>query len=224
MRIAELIRIQLNRKRPPRLLEIGFGDGHLTELIRREVDECWGIEPDQWLFERAMNRLQLDRDKSFPIRAEELDTYPAFAAQASAFDAIVMVSVFEHLSNPAAILRSCSRLLRPRGILVVSTPDSKYFRELRALRRIAGMEPWGYDHISFFTEENLEKAFDRHNLVVKERSYRPLVTPESIRFFRELTNSRAISAAMRIFMITGLDRALRIHTLLYVLQKGNDDG
>lgn len=39
------------------------------------------------------------------------------------WDAIVALELIEHLENPRHFLRECSRLLRPGGVLVLSTPN-----------------------------------------------------------------------------------------------------
>jgi hypothetical protein len=74
------------------LLEIGFGDGPLTERIRGPVDDYWGIEPMPAAFEKAIERLKLDRTRFYCIRAEELDEHPTFATSVEAFDVIVQAT------------------------------------------------------------------------------------------------------------------------------------
>ena len=39
------------------------------------------------------------------------------------FDAIVLADVLEHLDDPVDAIDRCARLLRPRGVLCVVTPD-----------------------------------------------------------------------------------------------------
>ncbi|WP_293682113.1 bifunctional 2-polyprenyl-6-hydroxyphenol methylase/3-demethylubiquinol 3-O-methyltransferase UbiG [uncultured Phenylobacterium sp.] len=46
----------------------------------------------------------------------------------NSFDAIAAVEVIEHLENPRAMLRECFRLLRPGGLLVVTTPNNESLR------------------------------------------------------------------------------------------------
>ncbi|RMF90669.1 MAG: class I SAM-dependent methyltransferase, partial [Nitrospinota bacterium] len=41
----------------------------------------------------------------------------------SAFDYVASVEGIEHLENPAAFLRECSRVLRPQGKLLLTTPN-----------------------------------------------------------------------------------------------------
>jgi 2-polyprenyl-3-methyl-5-hydroxy-6-metoxy-1,4-benzoquinol methylase len=46
----------------------------------------------------------------------------------ASFDVITAVEVIEHLENPRAVFRELQRLLRPDGILVLSTPNQESLR------------------------------------------------------------------------------------------------
>ena len=52
---------------------------------------------------------------------------------AASFDAIVSAEVIEHLENPRAVFREFHRLLRPRGTLLLTTPNQESLRSLAAL-------------------------------------------------------------------------------------------
>ena len=57
------------------------------------------------------------------------------------FDAILLISVLEHLRGPGAVLESVFRLLRPGGVLLVNVPTwrGKAFLEFSAFR--LGLSP-----------------------------------------------------------------------------------
>ena len=52
---------------------------------------------------------------------------------ADSFDAIVSAEVIEHLENPRAVFREFHRLLRPRGYLLLTTPNQESLRSLASL-------------------------------------------------------------------------------------------
>ena len=60
------------------------------------------------------------------------------ATDAPAFDALISISVIEHVDEPATFLRACHRLLRPGGLLFLTTdcwgcdgPDTAHFHWMR---------------------------------------------------------------------------------------------
>jgi 2-polyprenyl-3-methyl-5-hydroxy-6-metoxy-1,4-benzoquinol methylase len=51
----------------------------------------------------------------------------------ASFDIITAVEVIEHLENPRAVFRELKRLIRPNGILVLSTPNQESLRSYLTL-------------------------------------------------------------------------------------------
>ena len=51
----------------------------------------------------------------------------------ASFDAIISTEVIEHLENPRAVFREFSRLLRPGGHLLLTTPNQESIRSLASL-------------------------------------------------------------------------------------------
>jgi SAM-dependent methyltransferase len=202
-----------------RTLEIGFGEGPLTEKLLTFVSEYWGIEPIPASYRRTLSRLAMNPDKVKCMRAENLDHEQPFAGMDHYFDCLILVSVFEHLPNPRHMLESCARLLKPGGKLYLSTPDSRRFVWIRKARLFLGMEPWSHFHISFFREENLEQTFRQTGFVIRSKEHDRLIDPLSALYFRELTGSLGVWLAMKTASLTGLDRLMRIQTLFYVLEK-----
>lgn len=49
------------------------------------------------------------------------------------FDLVVAVEIIEHLENPRAVIREIARLLRPRGTLILTTPNNESWRSLLSL-------------------------------------------------------------------------------------------
>jgi SAM-dependent methyltransferase len=73
------------------------------------------------------------------------------------FDAILFISVLEHLSDPLSVLRGCHEWLRPGGVLLVNVPTwrGKVFLELSAFR--LGLSPKAEmdDHKMYYDKRDL---------------------------------------------------------------------
>lgn len=137
--------------------------------------------------------------------------------QNGSFDSIVLVSVLEHLANPAQVIEDCVSLLKPGGTLSLTVPDSSRFRLITMLRRAFRMEPWTYFHISFFSKRNLDRLFDHVGLRVEQVSEEPLITPESVEYFKRLYNSSLVAWGMKSAVKLRMDRAFGIQTLNYYI-------
>jgi SAM-dependent methyltransferase len=80
---------------------------------------------------------------------------------AGAFDVVTAVEVIEHTLDPVAELTAMRQLLRPGGLLFLSTGNARPFR--------TRLDRWGYVvpdvHVSFFEPETLARALARAGLV-----------------------------------------------------------
>jgi SAM-dependent methyltransferase len=105
-----------------RVLEAACGDGAGTRFLAARVAELVAVdlEPAQ------LPRLRALRALAAPIEALAADvcTLPFPDAR---FDAITSFETIEH-TDPEACLASFARVLRPRGLLVLSTPQSSLGR------------------------------------------------------------------------------------------------
>lgn len=201
------------------LLEIGYGEGPLTRRLLKHVREYWGIEPVPNHYSRTIETLNLSKDHCLCIQAETMLDDPRLANIKGTLDAIVMISVFEHLSHPREVLAACNSLLRPGGRLFISTPDSTYFPFLTVLRRFGQIEPWSRFHISFFSRGCLDAAFSRAGFSVASLQSYTLLTKASIDYYKKLKNSFLLGLVMTVFRALRFDRLFRVSTLFYCLVK-----
>lgn len=99
---------------PGRLLDIGSGMGAFVHIARQNHWEAQGIEPSLWCTKKAKELFGLDIPQG---------TYKEAKNLGKNFDVVTMWDVIEHVDDPAAALRACHSILKPDGILVLSTVD-----------------------------------------------------------------------------------------------------
>src|SRR5687768_6085323 len=60
-----------------------------------------------------------------PVAIADLDSEFAsdIASNGSKFDAVVAIEIIEHLENPFRFVRECAKLLKPGGLLFLTTPN-----------------------------------------------------------------------------------------------------
>lgn len=94
------------------------------------------------------------------------------------FDAAILRSYLEHEPDPAGVLDSLSRALRPGGIAVVKVPN---FASLN--RRLRGGKWCGFrfpDHVNYFTPASLRALAEAHGYAVTMRLRDRLPTDDNM--------------------------------------------
>jgi 2-polyprenyl-3-methyl-5-hydroxy-6-metoxy-1,4-benzoquinol methylase len=131
-------------ERGGKLLDVGCHSGIFLGVARRAGWEVAGVEPSRWSADCA--------------RARGLEVHCGTLAEAplapGSFDVVTMWDVIEHLSDPLAELRLAHGLLRPGGLLAVSTMNvDTWFPRLLGRRW-----PWYMQmHLYYFTPKTMRQ-------------------------------------------------------------------
>jgi 2-polyprenyl-3-methyl-5-hydroxy-6-metoxy-1,4-benzoquinol methylase len=107
----------LMEEAPSAVLDVGCGRGELLRqippVVRRCGVDCLGVgdaPPD-------IEYVQRDIAEGLPLDDAQ-------------FDAVFAGEVIEHLLDTVGFLRECRRVLRPGGVLILTTPNLAYWRNL----------------------------------------------------------------------------------------------
>ena len=102
-----------------RVLEIGSGPGYLSrELQDMDYDV---VSCDLALRMASKTRARMNRDSVVVADVHALPFQP------ETFDAIVLVGVISYVTDPADVLRKLRNLLKPDGILLISSANTNLF-------------------------------------------------------------------------------------------------
>ena len=144
----------LKNQPKPRILDIGCGNGSLTNLIAQQGYEVIGVEESQ-------SGVQLAQEKFPDCRFIQGSIYDLpYTEIGGQFDLIISCEVIEHLFDPKAIVRNTKQLLKPNGRLILTTPYHGYLKNL-ALAISGKMDKhftalWDGGHIKFFSVKTLK--------------------------------------------------------------------
>jgi dolichol-phosphate mannosyltransferase len=152
------------------LLDVGCYTGVFLDRARKRGWEVTGLEPSQWAARVARSR-GLNVSNSL---LSEADLAP------ESFDVITVWDVIEHFGDPMAEVERLQRLLRPGGLLALSTMDV----ESGFARLLGPRWPWFMRmHLYYFSPETLRAMLGRYGLdVTSVRRHRRIV---SVRYFLE---------------------------------------
>jgi SAM-dependent methyltransferase len=108
----------------PSVVEVGSFVGGFLEVARTAGVRALGVDPNRQLAESARAR---------GLRVFE-GTLEAFAREKSDVrpDAVAIWNTFDQLADPAPVLASAARLLRPGGLLALRVPHGAAFRTAHA--------------------------------------------------------------------------------------------
>ncbi len=162
-RIRKLLKL-LDGEPRGRLLDIGCAGGELTTLLGTLGWQVEGVEREPALVAVAGSR-------GIPVRCLDFDREPFPWAPAS-FDAAVAGEVLEHVIDTDHLLGEAARILRPGGVLVVTTPNLASFEN--RIRLLLGRYPmWmdyrvqGTGHLRYYTPRILRCHLETHGFRVE---------------------------------------------------------
>jgi SAM-dependent methyltransferase len=174
--ICHLIRL---RAPGNRLLDLGFGRGHIMRLARAYGFEVYGMDSSS----RLVQQLEPEFGKRLSHGTLGTDAIPW-----DRFDVVVMSHVIEHLGDPGRVLRDVLAKLSPGGVLYAAVPDigSLQFRIFG--KYWDAVNPMV--HMQYFNEESLCRLLRTSGFVKLERiRFPPLpraLKPKWMQLFRDL--------------------------------------
>jgi 2-polyprenyl-6-hydroxyphenyl methylase/3-demethylubiquinone-9 3-methyltransferase len=99
------------------VLDIGCGGGLVSEPVARLGGTVTGIDPAAENIEAA-RRHASGQDLTIDYRASLVED---LAAEGRTFDCVLCLEVVEHVPDVAAFLATCAKLVRPGGLMILST-------------------------------------------------------------------------------------------------------
>jgi SAM-dependent methyltransferase len=158
--------LSLNIPVSAKILDLGCSFGYFLNLCDEQGFETYGLDISRYAIKRAkMNtKSQVflgDISRGVPFKNDR-------------FDIITMFDTIEHLDNPRETLQEVHRVLKKKGLLVITTPNAK------ALGRIFRGNKWyGFEdktHLSVFTPMGLSTMLSElgFEIVKIETPFHPL--------------------------------------------------
>ncbi len=98
------------------VLDAAAGNGYITNWLNDNSFKVTPLDIDtaQWAV-KGVECIEHNLNNDFPLEDNK-------------FDLVVSVETIEHLENPYHFIRECSRVAKPDGLMIISTPNIHSFR------------------------------------------------------------------------------------------------
>jgi ubiquinone/menaquinone biosynthesis C-methylase UbiE len=157
-----LIRIikKYNNKSSLNILDYGCGlNTYLFEIAcKNNIYKCYGIDINNNFIEINKKIAEHNNIKNIFFENNTKPYKTSFLS--NNFDVVILGSVIEHTNRPKELIKECRRVLRPNGIIIITTPyifHKKFFRLTNILK--TGITP--KDHaVEGYAFESLRGLLD----------------------------------------------------------------
>lgn len=144
-----------------RVLDAGCGTGYGSAELAQSAAAVTGVDISTEAIEYASS--------SYPIPGLRFLTSSCLAipAEPGSFDLVVAFEVIEHLTDYREFLAECARVLTSEGLLIVSSPNKRYYAETRAATGPNPFHEHEFEAVEFVRE--LERVFRNVRLLLQNR-------------------------------------------------------
>ena len=142
-----------------RILDIGCATGFFLDVARRKGWDTYGVELSEWASEHAKKGLELNVFCGELKEARFDDNF---------FDVVTLYGTIEHILDPMAEFLEVERILKPGGLIIVSTEDVDCFLSHLQGKKYAAFKR--EEHTYFFKKKMVFRMLEKAGFkVIKAR-------------------------------------------------------
>lgn len=130
IKVNSMIIKEVLKRRHLRILDVGSGAGHLINGLSAVSKGCVALDIE---FKRSV----MLREKNHSVNGICADVDRGFPFKSNIFDVVIASELLEHLNDPNGFFKETSRVLKDKGTLVLTTPNSNNlsYRIIRTMPR-----------------------------------------------------------------------------------------
>jgi len=137
------------------VIEVGSGRGGMVDIMNEAGMDASGLEYSK----ESVQSSQSSNYKMIQGYINDLD--PKFDGK---FDAFISLNYIEHQPDTKSFIQSLLRITRPGAVGYITAPNVSYLLETNTLYEFVA------DHLIYFTEETMRRAFESNGFDVIESS------------------------------------------------------
>jgi len=161
-----------------KVIDVGCGGGILAESMAKKGALVTGID----LSEKALKVADLHSlESGLEIRYQHCAAEEMAAQEPGQFDVVTCMEMLEHVPDPSSIIKACTTLVKPGGLVFLSTLNRNpkaYIHAILGAEYLLQMLPKGtHDYAKFITPAELAQFIRNAGLQIESlrgMSYNPI--------------------------------------------------
>ncbi len=152
-----------------KLLDIGCGDGIVGYFAGTDYRQIFGVDVSDIALKIAEKRGVITRKMN--VNNDALPYEDKF------FDAITCLDVIEHVFEPVNLINEIFRVMKTEGVLIISTPNIRYWHHLfdlaakgRFPKTSGDTEHYDGGHLHYFTYKDIEMILEQTGFKIVKKS------------------------------------------------------
>jgi len=133
----DIIARQMPRNKHASILDVGCGDGSFLRQLDKKLSQPYeyhGVDYSEYKVRKA---------HALPYRILRCNLEEGIPYEDASFDLVYSGEVIEHIYNPDFMLEECRRVLKPGGLLIISTPNLQAW--YNRILFLCGIQPLFYE-------------------------------------------------------------------------------
>jgi len=138
---------------PGRMLDVGYSAKGFADYMVRAGWDCTGLD--------------LNDRKHSQVKTIQCDLNEGFPVEDGAYDVVTAGEIIEHMIDQTAFIQECRRVLKPKGELVITTPNLSFLAN-RCLMFVGKTPMFVYEpyHYHFHTKKTLIQLIESQGFKV----------------------------------------------------------
>ncbi len=168
--------VMINKEKRGKILDVGCLKGEFSFELKKEGWDVFGADISDAIVEAEKKG----------IKCSKFDFEEKFPFEDNFFDAVFAGEVIEHIFDTDFFVSELCRILKPKGFLVISTPNTAALPNRFLL--LFGKKPFNLDyyksggHIRAYTFSLMEKQLKLHGFKIEKKTSELLRISDKIEF------------------------------------------
>ncbi|MHB1105086.1 MAG: class I SAM-dependent methyltransferase [Lutibacter sp.] len=136
-----------------KVLDIASGEGYGSFLLSNEAHLVIGVDIDKETIENSKNKY---KNQNLTFLEGAADNIPV---ESNSIDIVISFETIEHHDKHEEMFTEIKRVLKSDGILIMSSPDKKYYSDIPRCKNKFHVKELYYEEFKLLTQKHFKNSF-----------------------------------------------------------------